>query len=232
MFDEAKKSLEKNLNDKFVSPFWGAFIASWCVWNWKAWYATFFIDSNILMQSKNILKIDYILSFYPSNHCYLFFYSLIPPLIASYFIVFWLPKITKYYYERALDFEYENKIIKEQKEKKFLIAKGEKLESEKRVLKEEKEIKEIKSEKSQEDEWNKEYDEFKKTKYYQAFNEIKECIYEHDGWTEWNNKKLSADIKAFFDSNKIIEKEETNNRRIALTEKGKYFMRKYTKETQ
>ena len=62
MFDEAKKSLEKNLGEKLVSPFWGAFIASWLVWNWRVWYVTFFVDSDLLMQSKSVLKIDYLLS--------------------------------------------------------------------------------------------------------------------------------------------------------------------------
>lgn len=241
MLDEAKKSLEKNLSDKLVSPFWGAFIASWCVWNWRALYITFFVDSGLLMQSNNALKVDYIYSFYPTGHYYGFFYSIIPPLLASYLLVFWFSKITRLYYVKALDDEFENKIIRLKKEEEFLKIEGRTLQAkeanlnaEEKVIKKETEVEKIKSEKSQEDAWNEEYEQFRKTRHFQEFSRIKESIYEQNGWTEWgddyNKFKLSVDMKAYFDSNKIIEKSKENSQKIALTEKGKYFMKKYTAE--
>lgn len=234
MFDEIKKSLEKNLSDKLVSPFWGAFISSWCAWNWKALYSTFFIDSKLLFQKYGLLKIDYILNNYPPNNFLAIIYILFPPLIASYVIVFWLPKLTKMYYSKALDYEYENKIVKEKKDKSFLLEKGEKLNVEKDVLVKEREIDVIKSEKSQEDIWDGEYVKFEKTKYFDDFNVIIDSIYKHSGRTEWDYDFngvpmhfVPADIKAYSDANDLIKisMDKNNNEFIQLTDKGKYFIK-------
>jgi hypothetical protein len=239
MFNEAKESLEKNLSDKLVSPFWGTFISSWCAWNWKAWYITFFVDSELLMQSKNILKIDYILSYYPSNHFLAIAYSVTPPLVASYFIVFWLPKLTKIYYAKALGYEYDNRITKDKRDKDFYKAIGEKLEIEKNVLikKAEVEKEKVKSEKSQAEIWNEEYEQLKNTKYYPDLKLLKESVYIYDGKPLWDYDKYSnqykkgipTDSKAYFDVDKIIQvKKEGLFEKIHLTEKGKYFIKKYS----
>lgn len=235
MFSEVKKSLEKNLDEKLVSPFWGALIISWIIWNWKAWFILFFIDSNLLMQSKGLLKIEYILNFYPLNHLLAIVYSVSFPLLFSYFAVFWLPKITRLYYSKALDFEYENKIIKERKEEKYFSARGSKLMKEKEVLETEKEVEEIKSERSQDELWTEEYSSFMKSRYFQYMYQLKKCIYQKGGDTREfigtvTQDILLPDFKAFLDTNKIIEliNNPSSRERAILTEKGKYFMKKYT----
>lgn len=97
MIDEAKESLKKNIEDKLVSPFWGAYIASWCAWNWKILYITFFVDSEQLLQNQNILKIDYITYLYQYNSLFnsicTISHLIILPLVTSYVIVFFFAKI-------------------------------------------------------------------------------------------------------------------------------------------
>ncbi|MEI7891338.1 MAG: hypothetical protein WCI36_05230 [bacterium] len=223
-----KKSLEKNLNDKFVSPFWGAFILSWLAWNWRIWYITFFIDSDLLMQSRSFLKIDYILSFYPASYFWFIVYSMLPSLIFSYIAVFWLSKITKLYYKQALDNEYEEKILKERKERDFLREKEEKLTAEVKVLTKEEEVENIKT-KTQDEKWDEEYEKFKKSKYFNSFNIIKQRIYESGGYIGGTNR-IPSDITSAYDANGIIEGSSNEGNRIKITDKGKYFIKKITEE--
>lgn len=232
MVDDINKSFWKNLNERISSPFYGAFIISWLFWNWKVWYVTFFIDSNLLLQEKGVLKINYIISIYASETIWSFILSfshlIIFPFLSAWFFIYIFPKMTCKFYAKSLETENENKLTKIKKNEEFLIVTGKKLEAEKDIFKKEAELKEekIKSEKSQGNVWNDEYEQFKESKYFQDFNEIKKCIYDSDGW----GGDLPVDLKAYFDSNKITEGRGEGNGRIKLTEKGKYFMKKYTNE--
>lgn len=238
MINDIKDSLKKNLNDRISSPFYGTFVISWLLWNWKVWYITFFVDAELLLKVQNILKVDYIINIYGWN-----FYSLshliILPIISSYLFVFEFPKITRKFYVKYLDYEYENKSIKLKKEEQFLKEKALKLETEEKVLEKEEEVRIIKT-KTQEEIWNKEYQDFKKSKYFQLFNKLKTSLYEHEGRTWlWNNNGggqqniVPTDLKAYLDANKIIEfgKDKDRYEIILLTEKGKYFMKEYTEES-
>ncbi|HAS00115.1 MAG: hypothetical protein US57_C0001G0061 [Candidatus Moranbacteria bacterium GW2011_GWC2_37_73] len=235
MFDEAKKSLEKNLGEKLVSPFWGAFIASWLVWNWRVWYVTFFVDSDLLMQSKSVLKIDYLLTFYPVSHLWSIAYSLFTPFLFSYLVVFWLPKITKKYYLKSLEYEYDIKTVKLKKEEDFLKLEGKKfqaeeikLEAEEKVLKKETAVKKIKSEKSQEEAWDDEYEIFKGSNYFNSFDSIRQTYYEGNRWAS----DIPLGIKVYCDTHELIEivPNSSGSEKFNLTEKGKYFMKKYSEK--
>jgi hypothetical protein len=239
MIKDILESCRKNLSDKIISPFYGAFIVSWSVWNWKIWYITFFIDSNLLSQKNNILKLNYILSFYPSSF-FNIFHLFVLPFASAWFFIYIFPKITIKFYEKSLENENKIRKIKLEKEKDFLEKKEAKLEVEKKIIKKEAEvgIEKEKSEKSREKIWDEEYDKFKETKYFQFINQLKSSIYSHSGRT-FNSPLgghrqdiISTDIKAYLDANKIIELDKDKNgyERAILTEKGKHFMKKYTDE--
>jgi|SRR3989339_307992 len=243
MFKEISGSFYNNLNDRIKSPFYGSFIVSWCVWNWKVLYITFFVDSNLLLSSKNILKIDYIRELYTWNSIDYYTYGvshlLIFPLVSSYVVIYWIPKMTSLFYEKSLENENKNREIKLKKDQEFLKRKEEFLEIEKKVLKKEAEveIEKVKTEKTQEKIWDEEYDKFKETKYFQFFNQLKSSIYSHSGRTFSNpaghrHDIISADMKAYLDANKIIDigKDKNGYEIATLTEKGKHFMKKYTSE--
>lgn len=230
-------SLKENLKDRISSPFYGAFIISWLIWNWKIWYITFFIDSDLLLATQSILKIDYIKNIYES-WIYASLYTVILPLFSSYLIIFWLPKMTHMFYEKYLEYENQNNITKLKKEKEFLKEKAAKLEEEKNVLQKEGEVKIIRKEAQfQEEIWDKEYQNFKESKHFQYFGQLKSSLYEHGGhtWIWVNNNKrniIPTDLKAYLNANEIIEfgKDENHYEVVLLTEKGKYFMKKYTEE--
>lgn len=46
MIDEFKKSIQSNLYEKTRSPLYGTLIISWVIWNWKAIYYVFVVDSS------------------------------------------------------------------------------------------------------------------------------------------------------------------------------------------
>ena len=76
MLDEIKKSLNSVLNERIISPLFGTFIFSWCVWNWKIIYLTLFVSEDIIQTN----RIDYIVKNY-SDPWYLFWFPLISTIL-------------------------------------------------------------------------------------------------------------------------------------------------------
>jgi hypothetical protein len=62
MLTEFKKSVNSVLNERLISPLFGTFAFSWCVWNWKILYLTIFVDTDKISEH----KIDYIIDNYYS----------------------------------------------------------------------------------------------------------------------------------------------------------------------
>lgn len=233
--DEIKESIKTNLKEKLSSPFYGTFIASWVLWNWKAFYLTLFVDSEIIFKQSSLNKLDYLMSYYKSTELIsLFGKALVYPLLSTCFIVFLMPKITFLFYKKSLETDLEYKLEKEKREDAYLKLKGENLDREVKVLKQESVVEKLKLEKNPEEQWDVEFNQIKKTKQFNNFDEIKNSLYVYNGSTraytntnrEW---ELMADTKAYFDSNGIIEifKDNNNQEKIKLTEKGKYLMKKY-----
>jgi predicted transcriptional regulator len=52
MFIQIKNSLERTLQDRISSPFSGAFILSWLVWNWRIIYYILFSENTIGIEAK------------------------------------------------------------------------------------------------------------------------------------------------------------------------------------
>lgn len=242
MIGEVKKSLEKNIGEKLVSPFWGAYIGSWLIWNWKIWYITFFVESNLLLQRYSMLKLDYITNLYNLCSFWDIIYSLshlfIFPGITAYLVIFELPKITYKFYKQSVDDDYKSREYKEEKERRHLESKKSRLEVEEVVVEKEKNIESMKSQKTQQEEWDEEYENFKNSRYYNSFSQLKESIYSHKGETypyfiDANSRQkrkevVDVNVKAYFNSSDVIEIFfEEGVEKIRLTEKGLYFMSKF-----
>jgi hypothetical protein len=52
MLDDFKKSIQLILRERITSPFSGAFFFSWFVWNWKMLYFLFFTDENLTLNER------------------------------------------------------------------------------------------------------------------------------------------------------------------------------------
>ena len=90
MIDDLKKSFDQIIYERTASPFYGSFIISWCLWNWKIIYLTFFVSQD---------KIDYIVTnFSAFKNIFIF------PLLSSIFIITLVPFITNGAYWLSLKF--------------------------------------------------------------------------------------------------------------------------------
>ena len=58
MINDTKNSINKILYERLTSPFYGTFILSWLIWNWRIIYLTFFVSENKIDTD----KISYIIS--------------------------------------------------------------------------------------------------------------------------------------------------------------------------
>ena len=76
MIEDFKKSVNNVLYERLVSPLFGTFIFSWCVWNWKIIYLTLFVDNAEVAGH----KIDFIISNYYDNKD-LFLWPIISTLV-------------------------------------------------------------------------------------------------------------------------------------------------------
>ncbi len=89
-------SIKTILNERISSPFYGSFIITWLLWNWKIPYVTFFINSSAL----KINKIDYILS-----NCNDLHYLITYPIVSTILIIGIVPFITNTAYWITLLFD-------------------------------------------------------------------------------------------------------------------------------
>lgn len=112
MSDNIKESFEKEIEEKFESPFYGIFIIYWCLWNWKILYITFSVSEKIIGN-----KLEYIEDYYNCD-----FYSIclliLFPFLSSFFSVYFLPwAITTRFYIKKVKNDKIKKIEKIKAEK-------------------------------------------------------------------------------------------------------------------
>jgi len=234
--------------ERYKNPFLKSFIGFWITINWKIFYITIFIDSELLLESKHILKIDYIKSFYSLQSEFLIFSYiqfwivisklLLLPLLFTYLFTYILQK----YFLKFNKKHWENE--KKSKEARNIILEKKNLEVEKikeeTLNKKEKNLEKSKKiEKTEEEKWEIEYTKFKKSKYYKEFRYIKESIYIEEGRVKTQHENaynqiistfgIPHQMLAYSDVNQLIEiyKDISGNELIKLTKKGKYFMKRY-----
>ncbi|GGG27144.1 hypothetical protein GCM10011344_29880 [Dokdonia pacifica] len=82
---EFGNSINKILNERLSSPFYGSLIVSWLIINWKIIYLTLFVDSKEIVGN----KIDFIIDNY-SDQWYLIWF----PLISTILLICVVPFIT------------------------------------------------------------------------------------------------------------------------------------------
>lgn len=95
MFSETKTSFNQILNERLTSPFYGALIITWVLWNWQTIYLTLFIDQEKL----SVNKLDFILANYTNP-----WINFISPLISTLFLIAVFPFVTNYAYYLSLKF--------------------------------------------------------------------------------------------------------------------------------
>ncbi len=85
MINDIKNSINKILNERLTSPFYGTFILAWLVWNWRILYLSFFVSEDKIETD----KISYIIEKF-SDLKYIVFL----PLISTIILITLIPFIT------------------------------------------------------------------------------------------------------------------------------------------
>lgn len=222
------ESLKKNLRDRFGSIMYGTFILSWCIWNWKSVYTTFFVDQNLLFEKFHQLKIDYIINMYDDSA---WFFLLLGPCLSSIFIVWGLSYFDRIFLEKNCDNIFKAEKIKKKHSIEQLNletievkAKGEKVKEENKLV----------QEMGDEDKWNIEYGTRKDTNSMkQSLDVLYTSLYSYGGRSEKSDNygnsqfNMSSDVKGYLDINKLAVFQGSI---VQATEKGKYFLKKFIDE--
>jgi hypothetical protein len=112
MFDTLNKIFGSVFKERTSSPFYGTFILSWCVCNWRIIYLTLFVDEELTGNKINIIE-RYYLSI--SN---LIFW----PLASTAVLIWGVPYIANEAYNAALTFSASRRKKMEEMEKNRMLS--------------------------------------------------------------------------------------------------------------
>lgn len=109
---ELTKSLKAYFYDKTTSPLYSTIIVSWCLWNWRIFYVTFFVSESVIGN-----KLDFINSILIKWDV-----SFIYPLLSAIFIIAVVPWISNGVKLLTLWYELRLKKNVAEKEKSSLLT--------------------------------------------------------------------------------------------------------------
>jgi hypothetical protein len=236
--NEFVQSTNIALRERLTSPFYGYFICSWFLFNWKIFYVAFFVDQNNILSKTGLLRDQYLQQTFPvfgSINFYLHF--IFYPFFAT-ILFFWIfPYLTREYYRKSL--KNQKALQKIEIQESIEIKKEEKklIQEETKVIDEN--IKKSKQEKRAQIEtpevlWEKEYKEFLKSIFWSKLDLIIDSIYEHGGdikiYDDYNNRytfQIPKDILVYAHTNELVTLDKIKEK-IELTEKGKFFVKRFS----
>ncbi len=112
--EEIKKSFKSILYERTTSPFYGTFIISWLIWNWKIVYVTLFVSEKSIKTDK--------LSYLLNNHLIDELNLIVWPIISTIALLTIFPFITNGAYWLKLKFDKWKKDKKNEVELKQLLT--------------------------------------------------------------------------------------------------------------
>lgn len=229
--NEILESAQSAMQDRIASPFYGYFAISFFLTNWKLFYAAFFLDQEIIFSKTAKLRSEYLYSLFPHGWTLVFDFFLYPFLITV--LCFWIfPYATRVFYRkniknkiilRTIELQEMQKVTREEKvlvqqERQLIKEEVEKAKEEQKAIMETPEVV-----------WDKEYQDTIKNLHRNNFKSVLNTIYESGGQVvgQFGIRNIPAEIVTYFHLNGIISFSDTNKAIIDLTEKGRYFAKKY-----
>lgn len=233
--NEITSSIRNVLAKRISSPLYGTFFISYIIINWNFFYTAFFISEEKIWEAAGELKNVYLIKEFFNYSDWHFWLMHISPFLITYLIIWKLPKWISIPAIKK-DEEYKTEA------KKIQIAERKKLEIDLQDLEKENvkrlDIEKVKVEKEKNIEkidpstmWDKDFEEMKKMSNYGDFRYIIDSIYEHYGRIREqisHNEIFEIPITtlAYADANSLI-KIDTEKQRIELTDKGKFFSKRF-----
>lgn len=113
MIPDFKKSIDDILYERISSPFFGALLFSWCIWNWRIIYLTIFISADKIKDN----KIDFIVNNYADN-----LHLIVGPLVSTLFLILVYPFIAAGAFWVSLKFDGLKNNMRNSAEKRLLLS--------------------------------------------------------------------------------------------------------------
>lgn len=229
--NDIKETAKEVIKKRFSNNIYVNFGFVWLVFHWEFTYTMLFLSEDLIYQKYGILKNDYLVETFFNLNSWYFWVSWVTPIAITYLLIWWIPKYI-FIPAHKKDIEYE--YAKEEAEletKEFIERKK------KDVVKETEARLEVES--KLESEYpqyalEKDYNSFKKSKFYKDFKIIIESVYSRNGEIRIEDPyegrlffQIPTEILSYAHSNDLVEIE---GEKIKLTSKGKYFVKEYNKD--
>ncbi len=217
-----------------VSTILVSYTVFWAIFHWQGIYVTIFVNQDIIYGKYGLLKNEYVNKYFFrfdwSNiltiHNLEILLGWIVPVVLAYLYIWWMPKlIINPAYKKETVYKEQRRVEKIKSEKR--IQDEEKKLIEKQTATEEAKI-ELADKKAEVPAgWERDYQDFiANEKAVLSFDELLRIVYNRDsiGVTE-SVAKMKSDSLMIVEAFDLIDATESN--RIRLTDKGKYFARRY-----
>jgi hypothetical protein len=218
----------------------------WLAWHWQGVFTALFVSEEKILEKHYLLKNEYVNQYFFGWQGWDTVIGLAVPLGLTIFFLWPLQKFVLIY---AYKIEQQNKVARKKvkleqerevenyktlllnKESKTINAQAKKVAAEAKLSTTKK--KAAKTDPTIV--WDEDYREFKTSRFFRDFRRIRDAVYEHNGYYNFNNGdgtrfELSSDLMAFVDTEGLV-KINPDGRRIYLSEKGKYFVKRYQQDT-
>lgn len=217
-----------------VSTILVAYTVFWAIFHWQGIYVTIFVGQDVIYKQYGLLKNEYVNKYFfgfdLSNICAVHNLEIllgwVIPAVIAYFYIWWLPKfVINPAYKKEINYKEQRRVEKIKSEKR--IQDEEKKLIEKQTATEEAKI-ELADKKAEAPAgWERDYQDFiTNYKAVSSFDELLRIVYNRNsiGQTE-SVAKIDPDSLMIVEAFDLIDATECN--RIRLTDKGKYFARRY-----
>lgn len=236
---EILQSMLSSLKERTVSPFYGVLSLVWLAVNWQVLVVIIFVDENLIFSKTGLLKNEFIQHYLLDFATATFWIRSLIVLGLSVLIIWAFPKtIVRWAFTSNEKERVARRRITIQQNKLLEQDKAELLEQKRENI--DKEVNLVESENklqvSENESWNQEYVEFKKSPHFKDFNKVLHSFYSRHGLVKWGrgtvaspNDGINETVLAYLDSNGLLEM-DVERSRFDLTTKGKYFVKLYTLE--
>jgi len=239
--NEIVGSVNGALKKRFHTPLYGTFILAWAAFHWDFLYTALFVNQDLIYKKTGLLKNEYLHHTF-FNYGSLQFYLLwLLPFLVTWLIIWKLPryllipafkKDQQYRTEqRKITLSEERQIELEETKREETSVK--RLDVTKDRVRKEKAIVDIDPTAL----WPDEYAQFKEANLHHRLIPIMEAVYEHAGATKVASEMYGVDpvfevpmeSLVTADTNDLIKFDRTKEK-IELTEKGKYFIKRFSSD--
>ncbi len=234
-------SIFNHFSERLKTQVYGILAFWWVVLHGEFFFTLLFVDEDKIYDKHGLLKNEYLAKYYLNFDDpnfwgrQLLLFALAAAL--TYLMIWILPKyVLARAFRKEKEHEAEKRRIKIDLEKQDQVlqaqlaeASTKKLEAAEQKVKTERKV-------SQTDPaivWSDEFERLKPLGVYTYFDQLIKSLYEYGGRVATPNGgfRLDRDLLAYADANELIEYNRTAGR-ISLTDKGKYFVKRYQNEQE